>query len=301
MLIFFSHRASAQSFSQFYLSEVWDEEGGAMPVFYRNSSTTDAQNNVYVVGSTTNAFTSNDILVQKFSQEGELDWTYIDAELPDIQQFTDATRVNRWKVTATYNFEIPEGYEVIAAWGRGSASQNTIGIKSDPDVPLWHWITLGVVGSLHEHFLPAEPYVEVLDFDDNSITVAGYIYEIYDDQGVNQLGWYPVDNNDSNVTFAYSLYLNQLPISTGLVENDINQIFNIYPNPTDKGVKIQINADFNAQFIEITDISGNLVKTVLVGDNQSLYFSTEDLSNGLYFVNISDGSGFWSEKLIINK
>ena len=76
MLIFFSHRASSQSFSQFYLSEVWDEEGGAMPVFYRNSSTTDAQNNVYVVGSTTNAFSSNDILVQKFSQEGELLWEH---------------------------------------------------------------------------------------------------------------------------------------------------------------------------------------------------------------------------------
>ena len=76
MLIFFSHRTSAQSFSQFYLSEVWDKEGGSMPVFYRNASTTDAQNNVYVVGSTTNVLTSNDILVQKFSPEGELLWEH---------------------------------------------------------------------------------------------------------------------------------------------------------------------------------------------------------------------------------
>jgi subtilisin family serine protease len=72
MLIFFSYRANAQS--QFYLSEVWDMDGGTMPIFYKNASTTDNLRNVYVVGSTNNGSSGNDILIQKFNKFGDLLW-----------------------------------------------------------------------------------------------------------------------------------------------------------------------------------------------------------------------------------
>jgi len=66
MLIFFSYKANSQT--QFYLSEVWDMDGGTMPIFYKNASTTDDQRNVYVVGSTNNGSSGNDILIQKLQQ-----------------------------------------------------------------------------------------------------------------------------------------------------------------------------------------------------------------------------------------
>jgi subtilisin family serine protease len=72
MLIFGSFKGHSQS--QFYLSEVWDMEGGTMPFFYKNASTTDDQRNVYVVGSTNNGSNGNDILIQKFNKLGDLLW-----------------------------------------------------------------------------------------------------------------------------------------------------------------------------------------------------------------------------------
>ena len=72
MLIFFSHKTNAQS--QFYLSEVWDEEGGSMPIFYRTATTTDDVGDVYVVGSTVTDTSGYDIFVQKFKRGGDLIW-----------------------------------------------------------------------------------------------------------------------------------------------------------------------------------------------------------------------------------
>jgi hypothetical protein len=72
MLIFFSHSVCAQS--QFYLSEVWDEEGGAMPIFYRTATTTDNLKNVYVVGATATDSSGYDIFIQKFNSKGILLW-----------------------------------------------------------------------------------------------------------------------------------------------------------------------------------------------------------------------------------
>jgi len=45
-----------------------------MPIFYKNASTTDDQRNVYVVGSTNNGSSGNDILIQKFNKFGDLLW-----------------------------------------------------------------------------------------------------------------------------------------------------------------------------------------------------------------------------------
>jgi subtilisin family serine protease len=72
MLMFFSYRANAQS--QFYLSEVWDKDGGTMPMFYKSASVLDNQRNVYVVGSTATDSSGFDILIQKFSPIGVLLW-----------------------------------------------------------------------------------------------------------------------------------------------------------------------------------------------------------------------------------
>ena len=70
--MFFSYRANAQS--QFYLSEVWDKDGGTMPMFYKSASVLDNQRNVYVVGSTATDSSGFDILIQKFSPIGVLLW-----------------------------------------------------------------------------------------------------------------------------------------------------------------------------------------------------------------------------------
>jgi len=60
--------------NQIYFSENWTEDGGEIPMFYKNATTTDASENVYMVGSTVNQNGDYDILVQKFDPDGGLYW-----------------------------------------------------------------------------------------------------------------------------------------------------------------------------------------------------------------------------------
>ena len=95
-----SHNLFAQS--QFYLSEVWDMDGGETPIFYKNASTTDVMRNVYVVGSTTNTGSGNDILVQKFNRDGELLWEQSYDGGPNLQDMgTDVFVDNQMNVYVT--------------------------------------------------------------------------------------------------------------------------------------------------------------------------------------------------------
>lgn len=60
--------------NQIYFSELWDQDGGEVAFFYRNSTTTDDMQNVYTVGSTLNSNNNHDIIIQKFDPDGGVLW-----------------------------------------------------------------------------------------------------------------------------------------------------------------------------------------------------------------------------------
>jgi hypothetical protein len=61
--------------------------------------------------------------------------------------------------------------------------------------------------------------------------------------------------------------------------------FSIYPNPTNNIFNIQFNEIFSGS-IEITDISGRLIKSETLKDKTQLTLSLEPHSNGIYFVSV---------------
>jgi hypothetical protein len=67
-----SHFVSSQ-FSQKLLSENWSRPGG-QSINSQNSTITDDQSSVYVVGSTDIGINNTDIIIQKFNPDGGLIW-----------------------------------------------------------------------------------------------------------------------------------------------------------------------------------------------------------------------------------
>ncbi|MBW7867098.1 MAG: hypothetical protein H3C31_02100 [Brumimicrobium sp.] len=73
-LAFFFLNNPIYSQDQPFLSEYWTNAGGETAMFYRSTTTTDNQGNVYVAGSTINLDGNHDILLQKFDEKGILLW-----------------------------------------------------------------------------------------------------------------------------------------------------------------------------------------------------------------------------------
>ena len=96
-----------------------------------------------------------------------------------------------------------------------------------------------------------------------------------------------------------------MPIASGkdqtenndfLILNEILISVNVYPNPvSDRAfVNITTNEKANAM-VELYNINGQKVATIFDGElntTNQFEFSTENLSNGLYFVKTTSNTGF---------
>ena len=93
----------------------------------------------------------------------------------------------------------------------------------------------------------------------------------------------------------FSLELRDSVLS--LEENTINDTLKVYPNPADSIVNIEANVTFDS--IVLFDITGKQV-LVLKGANQGkITLNLEDLSKGLYMVQLKNESSVINKKLLI--
>jgi hypothetical protein len=105
---------------------------------------------------------------------------------------------------------------------------------------------------------------------------------------------------------ALSTYRSKLITSKGystaaLVENDLPNYLEIYPNPSTTGtIHLHITNDIglNAS-IALVDIVGNTVKTFEKTTNNML-LNCEELPNGVYFIHLQNAELNTSLKLILN-
>lgn len=80
--------------------------------------------------------------------------------------------------------------------------------------------------------------------------------------------------------------------------------FNIFPNP----VRDELNIDFSAKTqgnaqIRILDLTGRIVKNYQINTTDSPRFNinTNDLENGMYFINVNNGLTQKSNRIIVNR
>lgn len=81
--------------------------------------------------------------------------------------------------------------------------------------------------------------------------------------------------------------------ANGIEENDLNDIFNLYPNPAESFVQLTLpkNQTFS---LEIYDLTGKLIRTELVSNEKKI--SLIGLQSGIYFLKINESR----KKLIVN-
>jgi len=123
--------------------------------------------------------------------------------------------------------------------------------------------------------------------------------------------------NDYNKSHAVVMVINAatseilnatiVPITsaTGINENNVVNSVSIFPNPTNQTATISFNVEKTALVkVEIFNAMGVLVqnesKTVSAG-RQNLTFDGSNLSNGIYFVNITTGEQTISKKISLLK
>lgn len=95
----------------------------------------------------------------------------------------------------------------------------------------------------------------------------------------------PMDTNDAETTFA--------ELSNPGFEQD-NSV-KIYPNPTNS--IININSNFNIKSIELYDIQGRILETILE-DSSAFRLDISSKSNGIYFLKIKTDKGIKVEKIV---
>ena len=90
--------------------------------------------------------------------------------------------------------------------------------------------------------------------------------------------------------------MNLNPALVGITENEM--VFSVYPNPA--SYEITVSSSLTEGTITISDVAGKLVKTTsLSGLSTSL--NTAGLNNGVYYVNVSNGTTTATEKVVIKK
>lgn len=99
----------------------------------------------------------------------------------------------------------------------------------------------------------------------------------------------------SNVWKIYALDLGG---SVGITENEIVNQLNVFPNPANNFVTIT-NLPANS-IIRLTDVSGKLIYTSKVADEQTV-IGTENFGSGVYFISVESNGNVVNRKLVINK
>ncbi|MBI3511608.1 MAG: T9SS type A sorting domain-containing protein [Bacteroidetes bacterium] len=114
-------------------------------------------------------------------------------------------------------------------------------------------------------------------------------------------------NNKAYVGLGYdSLYRTDWwefdPLSTGINENVIPEnAVNIFPNPMTDAATISIDAQYlnSATQICIYDLNGKMVRELSTKNNSQLKITREDLSPGIYLLNVRSQNKQVTKKLIV--
>ena len=78
--------------------------------------------------------------------------------------------------------------------------------------------------------------------------------------------------------------------------HEIQQIVNIYPNPTTSDVTLDLSG-LNAKTVELFSMNGQLLTTVVPTD-ETMTLSLSQYTNGIYFVRIHSANGITTQKIV---
>jgi hypothetical protein len=109
-------------------------------------------------------------------------------------------------------------------------------------------------------------------------------------------------NANSFTNFRSNTLCNCGVVSTGITESFESSV-NIYPNPTTKILNVDLgNAATSNIQVNLTDVSGKLIKTAIITAGQSkISFDLQTISEGIYFVKISNRKQNITRKIVVER
>lgn len=81
--------------------------------------------------------------------------------------------------------------------------------------------------------------------------------------------------------------------------NEFNQSLQVYPNPTDRFVILEINTEFTSGIIEVYNLQGQKVLSQIL-DKNTIRLDLDKFDTGVYYLNVNIEGSFISRKLFIN-
>lgn len=97
---------------------------------------------------------------------------------------------------------------------------------------------------------------------------------------------------------------NYVPVLTNISSTDLNESkISVFPNPTSDLMVIQVNGLLEVDLdLSLIDVNGVVVKKEVISKGQTLlYIDTQALYEGVYLVNLSNGSTSYSQKVEVKK
>ncbi len=127
----------------------------------------------------------------------------------------------------------------------------------------------------------------------------------------NIYGWARLDAATDAASFTVKDYAyNSIPnqsilagqtMTTGIIENSLASSIDLFPNPADKHLTIDLGSSHKNVQLNIADITGKVVYATKATDTQKVEVNTSEFAEGIYMVQIQAG-GFWgTKKLIVGK
>ncbi len=106
--------------------------------------------------------------------------------------------------------------------------------------------------------------------------------------------------------YAYNSIPNQpilagQTIATGIIENSFASSINLFPNPANNHLTIDLGNNYKKAEVTITDITGKIIYTTLSRNTQNVEVNTQEFATGIYVVQIQSEDLIETKKLILKK
>ncbi len=140
------------------------------------------------------------------------------------------------------------------------------------------------------------------DFATNTWTIEDSL--VYFVQSRNNTVWKMIFTGFGGSATGEYYFTKEFVGVTGLAEQSTPQILSAYPNPASSMVQLVINNDTKSavKYYQVVNILGNVVDQQsinLASGLNSFAISTNDLSNGIYFLRVGNNENYSTHKIIV--
>jgi len=131
--------------------------------------------------------------------------------------------------------------------------------------------------------------------DGTELTTGNVVNHVYDMPGIYTV---TVSANNGECAAVRQVNIAVTANTTGL-NQIISETVNVYPNPANNFFTITLNKEVEA-VLEITDLTGKLIRTENITGQMPNVISTSELSNGIYLLNLNTDDSTETFKLSVS-